>query len=242
MKIKIILPLILLCAFFTNVKSQEQYLYRISSERLIEPYGIISFCGYCNEKGDTIIPLESTFCYTDTIRTIGFVSIQQRGIIAIEKTGKELFRVYNFDFGPDPVREGLFRIIGENEKIGFADSLGNIIIEPQFEDAYPFKNGFAAVYVGGHKEKIEEYRSYHTGGKWGFIDRTGKIVISPQFDFVHSFEANRTAAFCIGGENNLQGEHFFWEGGKWGIIDSTGKIIIEPKYNNFKAAYSADAK
>ena len=40
---------------------------------------------------------------------------------------------------PTTYKKGLFRIMDEDGLVGFADSLGNVIIEPQFKFAYPFK-------------------------------------------------------------------------------------------------------
>ena len=62
-------------------------------------------------------------------------------IICINDAGKELFYVFKYDNGPDYIQEGLFRIMDEDGLVGFADSLGNVIIEPQFKFAYPFKGG-----------------------------------------------------------------------------------------------------
>jgi hypothetical protein len=235
MKTKTILTAIVLFAFYANVKCQEQYLYPIMSERLVEPYGMVKIYGFCNEKGDTVIPFgKYHFIYTDTIRTIGFVSKIQQGCIAIDVTGKELFKVYVFDNGPDYVSEGLFRIIDSAKKAGFADMDGNIIISPQFGDARPFKEGFAAVCMNCYYDNRGGYEAC-IGGKWGFIDKTGKMVIEPQYDYVDSFH-NGTAAFCSGGEFVFDGNYYVWKGGKWGIVDENGKIIKEPTFDNRKAA------
>ncbi|MBC8123362.1 MAG: WG repeat-containing protein, partial [Gemmatimonadaceae bacterium] len=48
------------------------------------------------------------------------------------------------------------------EKYGFIDRTGKFAIEPQFDSAWGFREGLAAVKLG-------------TG--WGYIDRTGKVVV-----------------------------------------------------------------
>lgn len=53
-----------------------------------------------------------------------------------------------------------------NDKWGFINSAGEIVIEPKYEDARSFANGYAAV-------KVDD--------RWGFINVEGKMVISPQF-------------------------------------------------------------
>ena len=77
--------------------------------------------------------------------------------------GKELFEVYKIDNGPDYVSDGLFRIVGKNSKIGFADTCGVIVIPPVFSYATPFHNGEAKVSFGGKNEKQGEYQSWDQG-------------------------------------------------------------------------------
>ena len=57
-------------------------------------------------------------------------------------------------------------------KYGFIDKSGKVVIEPQFDDAGAFSEGFACV------EKDD---------KWGFIDKNGKVVVEPQFDYAREF-------------------------------------------------------
>lgn len=91
---------------------------------------------YLNERGDTIVPYgKYRYCQTDTIKKIGFAyenKPKDARIICINDAGKELFYVFKYDNGPDYIQEGLFRIMDEDGLVGFADSLGNVIIEPQF--------------------------------------------------------------------------------------------------------------
>ena len=86
--------------------------------------------GYVNDKGDTIIRCIYPMAFTDTIIHIGFVSDSNGVIKCFNNEGKFLFNVFQFDNGPDYPVEGLFRIVGENNLIGFADTLGNIVIVP----------------------------------------------------------------------------------------------------------------
>ena len=102
--------------------------------------------GYLNSKGDTIIPFgKYYYCYTDTIGDFGMVIENKTGkILGIDQNGTELFQVFKYDNGPDYVKNGLFRIIS-NGKIGYANPLGKVIIEPNFECAYPFERDLAKV-------------------------------------------------------------------------------------------------
>lgn len=130
---------------------------------------------YLNEQGDTIVPYgKYKFCQTDTIRNIGFVyeNKQNARIVCIDNQGKELFYVFKYDNGPDYVHEGLFRIMDENGLIGFADSLGNVVIKPQFKFATPFENGKAQTTTSGKANDDGEH-SFWSSDEWQLVDCNG---------------------------------------------------------------------
>ncbi len=104
-------------------------------------------CGYINALGDTVIPLgKYYYCYTDTLVDYAIVLEKGGSCIAIDKKGNQIFEVFWFDNGPDPVHEGLFRIIKEG-KIGYANTDGQIVIKPLYDCAFPFNNGKAKVSI-----------------------------------------------------------------------------------------------
>ena len=130
------------------------------------------------------------------------------------------------------------------QKYGYQDETGKMVIPLQFEDAYYFYEGLAAVELGevwgfinarGEmviKPQYNRVNSFSEGlaavntgdysdSKWGFIDKTGKMVIKPQYDNAGNFSGN-LAAVKIGD----------WENGKWGCIDKTGKIVIKPTFKS----------
>lgn len=57
--------------------------------------------------------------------------------------------------------------IRENDKWGYMDKDGNVVINPQFDDAGPFSEGLAAVRIGNDDS-----------GQYGYIDKAGKMVWS----------------------------------------------------------------
>jgi hypothetical protein len=66
--------------------------------------------------------------------------------------------------------------ININDKWGYINEEGAIIISPAYEFARDFHDGFAAVKV---KALI--------GSKWGYINKQGEMVIKPKFDEVGEF-------------------------------------------------------
>ena len=136
---------------------------------------------YLNERGDTIVPYgKYRYCQTDTIKKIGFAyenKPKDARIICINDAGKELFYVFKYDNGPDYIQEGLFRIMNEDGLVGFADSLGNVIIEPQFKFAYPFKGGKTKATLKGERKVVPESdgeKHYWESATWFYIDKKNR--------------------------------------------------------------------
>src|SRR5258707_851245 len=59
-----------------------------------------------------------------------------------------------------------------NQKFGFIDRAGKVVVPPQFDDAGVFQDGLAPVAIGK---------------QWGYADKQGKLVITPQFDMADPF-------------------------------------------------------
>lgn len=85
---------------------------------------------------------------------------------------KHSYSIYQFDNGDDYFCEGLQRIVNKDGKIGFADSLGNVAIEPRFAFAFPFEDGYAKVTNEGKSEPVGEYRVW-VSDSWYYIDHEG---------------------------------------------------------------------
>ena len=183
-KIKIISIIIFLLSGITGIKAQDNVLIRISTSKELEPFTE----GYINSSGDTIIPIgKYIYCFTEKFDKIAFVGIKGLpGFYAIDRNENILFRIHTYDNGPDPLNDGLFRII-KNNKTGFANMDGQIIIQPQFDFALPFRDSFAVVCVGGRDEKDGEY-SMRVGGKWGLINTSGKEILEPAYDDIQILE------------------------------------------------------
>jgi len=132
--------------------------------------------GYKNQNGDIVIPLgKYSICFTDTFRTYAIVLKSHSGFIAIDRKENKLYEVFPFDNGPDYISNGLFRIL-KDKKIGYADSTnGKIIISPQFDCAYPFKNGLAKVSNNCRTKLDGEYHIW-LSDNWYYIDKTGKKI------------------------------------------------------------------
>lgn len=137
-------------------------------------------CGFVNQQGEIVIPLgKYAHCFTDTFHKYAIVTKPSMGFLAIDRQETVLYEVFPYDNGPDTPSDGLFRI-RVNNKIGFADAItGSIVIPPQYECAWPFENGVAAVSVAC-KTRSEGEHSTWISDHWFYIDKKGNKVEKPK--------------------------------------------------------------
>ncbi|GEM_PF-1899624 len=85
-----------------------------------------------------------------------------------------LYEVFIFDNGSDYPAEGLIRVV-KNGKIGYADAnTYAIVIEPQFDCAFPFENGKAKVSNQCQTVKDGEHSVWESAA-WQYVDKQGKF-------------------------------------------------------------------
>src|SRR5262249_44268738 len=96
----------------------------------------------------------------------------------------------------------------QNEKHGYVDATGKVVLPPQWKSASLFVDGLAAVEVDG---------------KCGFIDKSGQLVIAPAWD-------NGNADDVI----IRKGRIIVSKDGRKGVIDTRGKIIIPPEWDRIE--------
>ncbi len=83
--------------------------------------------------------------------------------------------------GAQPKR---FVIWDERGKFGYMDETGHVVIKPQFDEAYPFTEGLAAVSIGN---------------KSGFIAASGKVIVPLQYYTAYPFSDGVAAVSIIEG-------------------------------------------
>lgn len=130
----------------------------------------------------------------------------------------------SFIFAQESSSGNLFKI-KVNDKYGFIDSSGKIVIEPQFQGVYDFSDGLAKIHTSGEFDTA-------------YIDKTGKVVIEPKFDIGGNFSEGfawvgfdpEKKSYKVGNVTvySSQSSHSFIY--NIGFIDKTGKFITEPIY------------
>jgi hypothetical protein len=101
----------------------------------------------------------------------------------------------------------LWRVEKDN-KWGYIDKTGRLIIPFKFDGADDFSEGLAAVEI---KEKT------------GYIDKTGKFLIPPRF--ISGFPFSEGLAVVLLRRFGQDGRTPFY---KYGYIDRTGNVVIQP--------------
>lgn len=86
------------------------------------------------------------------------------------------YPAFHFDNGDDYVVDGMYRIIDEQGRIGYADENGNTVIAPRFKCAFPFEDGKAKVADTGEERRYDAEHWYWESDDWYYIDKTGRKI------------------------------------------------------------------
>ncbi len=127
-------------------------------------------------------------------------------------------------------------MVEKNNKWGYADATGELVVEPRYERACGFHENLAAVqrngrwgYINMRGEEViaptyENAAYFKNGlaiaeyaGKWGWINAKGEVVVQFTYDWVMDFRNDGRAAVRL--DN------------KWGWIDRDGKVIIPIQFD-----------
>ncbi len=173
--------------------------------------------GYLDELGQIAIPLEFSgadhFCE-------GLARVEKdgrRGVI--DKNGQVVFwsetavekeHLYGVHW-PSRVckmHEGLI-MDRRNEKCGFRNAKGDVVIDFAYDDAVEFSEGMASV-------KIKN--------KWGYVNANGDLEIPPKFDEPSFFREDRAHAKI---KLKVNAKTLT----RYGFIDKSGKMVIDPLYS-----------
>lgn len=132
----------------------------------------------------------------DTLGTYGFDDEEAPACASTPLPTGASFAVVYPDCG---YTQGL-AVIKKDDKYGFVDESGKLVIPAIYQEAHPFSDNLALI---------------KQADKYGYIDKSGKIAIKPQYTDAWGFWEGRAKI-----EQN----------GKYGFIDTTGKIVIKPTY------------
>lgn len=124
--------------------------------------------GFIDRTGQTIISHK----YTDALPySMGVAAVAIDGNwFFIDKTGRQLFINRFMDLSS--FADSVCAVTQDKETWGYVDFTGNFVIQPQYETAEDFVNGYAIV---SKKEKDPKNKSLTISQRYR-IDKTGKVV------------------------------------------------------------------
>lgn len=97
--------------------------------------------------------------------------------------------------------------VSKQEKIGFIDKTGKLVIPCIYNLEDPFNGGVAKVYLDG---------------KWNYIDTSGKVLITIDYDDVGNFSDDMA---------------WIRKGDKYGYIDKSGELVLPMIYDTYNDDY-----
>jgi hypothetical protein len=100
--------------------------------------------------------------------------------VMLDESGKEIHQIYYTGQWPDQYKEGLIRIVLDN-KIGFVNEEGEVVIDPQYTRASSFIDGKSVVQLDENSNNGSftdgQSPEIHSGDEhWGVIDKKGNII------------------------------------------------------------------
>lgn len=138
---------------------------------------------FLNKAGDTIIPFgKYAYFGTDTLKHFATVIEHPNDTvwgrpIGIDRKQNVLFDLMLFDNGPDYFHEGLIRIL-RNQKMGYANELGQVVIPCKYDFAGLFEDGKARVALEAREYMDLDEHLLVESDEWFQIDKKGNKVKS----------------------------------------------------------------
>lgn len=128
--------------------------------------------GYKDADGNVVIP--AVYLFANDFNQSGTTAVfTDSGWVYINSSGSSLLTVLDVDNQPDKFSNGLARFVEQN-KIGYFDESGSVIITPLYDFASSFEDGSALVCSECLVEKNGV--QYFSPGTWMKIDTTGKVI------------------------------------------------------------------
>lgn len=151
--------------------------------------------GYIDKKGNVIVDFKfnSASAFYDGLAFTDTGYIDKSGNVVISS---DEYTIIFRDFS-----DGLV-CAKKNEKYGFIDTKGNVVIDFQYDKAFDFSEGLACV---------------SKNDKYGYIDKNGNVIIDFQYSDAHRF----SNGLAYARKNN-----------KYGYINKEGKVIIDFQFDD----------
>ena len=190
--------------------------------------------GFLNSKGQQVIVPQYEEVQNFTSQ---YTWVKRAGVYGlIDLQGFEVIIPY-YDNIIEFDDSGLARV-GKDEKYGFVDNTGNVVVDNKYDYAFSFEEDLAVVRVNkkygfidtkgnevipiiydGATSMSEGLAAVKQGNTYGYIDKEGNTVISFSFKKASPFHGGR--AFVSR------------DGVKYAVIDKTGRLVTDYLYDDF---------
>lgn len=163
--------------------------------------------GYIDKSGSLVIPLlyHSARDFNEGLASVGHNKLPN---IFIDRTGRVVIHNQHFQY-TGSFSESLAAVEIDDKK-GFINKAGQIVIEPTFDGI-----GYSYGRFEGFSSGLAPVRGEN---QYGFIDVNGNFVIAPQYDFAWSFRYGVAKVWQYDDKCDLA----------MGYIDRSGKYIWKP--------------
>lgn len=191
--------------------------------RMTEPYG----CIYPQHDGLMMVMKDGKYGFIDTTGKVVIAPKYDKEtperIARGERYNESTYENYRYD----GFYEGL-AVVVQNERAGYIDKSGRVVIPFQFEKAYGFEHGRAWV---------------RQNGKWGMINTSGRLVLPA----MHAFPSYLSAKELLALDGFHEGLIPLAKDTVYGYADTNGVMVIpfkftraEPFYEGMAAAYKGE--
>ena len=200
--------------------------------------------GFVNTKGEFVINprFRNALSFSDGFAFVR--SLDYQDYLYIDTKGNPLESLTMPDL--DPILDATFNdgraLVLDNNRYGYIDKSGDLIVDLIYSEALSFSEGLAAVFVSDRwgyidtSGKMSISPGFISAGhfmnglaparrnsnQYGFINKKGEFVIPVSFDEIRSFSDERAAVRI---------------GNKWTFVDKEGQTITDAKFdqvNEFK--------
>lgn len=112
--------------------------------------------------------------------------------------------------------DGYFKVLDTNDKYGFLNKDGEVIIYPEYIEASSFSNGVAVVKLSNNKYTI--------------INKKNKKLTKMDYDYIYEFNGNYAITKRL--VTTIEAYDDFRDFYLYGVIDKNGNEILPPNYLN----------
>lgn len=139
------------------------------------------------------------------------------------------------------ITEGLLGVETEDNKCGFVNTKGEVVIKPEYDNVFPFVDGIALVskedkylVIDKTGEEVFCLRKGHEPLSYFFNE--GRLPVKDSDGRILFYDTKGETYKCPSKVENVRkwnaDAYVFKNGSEWGVMNFEGEVIVRAKYNN----------